>query len=105
MSIHKVLITGANGQLGWELAQASKSFPQFEFVFVDRNAMDLANPAELEGIVTLFAPDAIINTAAYTAVDKAEIETELAHIINAESVAALAHISKQKNTCRRAPAR
>jgi dTDP-4-dehydrorhamnose reductase len=97
MAIHKILVTGANGQLGWELAQASKLFPQFEFVFVDRNAMDLSNPAELEGIVTLFSPDAIINTAAYTAVDKAETETALAHTINAEAVATLAHIAKQKN--------
>ncbi len=97
MAIHKVLVTGANGQLGWELAQASKLFPQFEFVFVDRNAMDLSNPTELEGIVTLFAPDAIINTAAYTAVDKAETETLLAHTINADAVLTLAQIAKQKN--------
>jgi dTDP-4-dehydrorhamnose reductase len=97
VGIHKVLVTGANGQLGWELAQASKSFPEFEFVFVDRNAMDLSNPAALEGIVTLYAPDAIINTAAYTAVDKAETETALAHTINAEAVEALALIAKQKN--------
>lgn len=95
--IHKVLVTGANGQLGWELAQASKIFPQFEFVFVDRKAMDLAKPSELEGIVSSFAPDAIINTAAYTAVDKAEKETTLAQIINTEAVATLALIAKQKN--------
>jgi dTDP-4-dehydrorhamnose reductase len=97
VAIHKVLVTGANGQLGWELAQAAGSFPAFEFVFVDRNAMDLSNPAEFEAVIDLFAPDAIINTAAYTAVDKAEIETELAHTINAEAVAQLAKIAKQKN--------
>ncbi len=97
MAIHKILVTGANGQLGWELAQAAVDFPKFEFVFVDRNAMDLSNPAELKGIIALFAPDAIINTAAYTAVDKAETETELAHTINAEAVAELARIALQKN--------
>ena len=97
MSIQKVLVSGANGQLGWELAQAAKLFPNFEFVFVDRNAMDLSNPSELSSIVNLFAPDAIINTAAYTAVDKAESENELAHTINAEAVATLARIAKQKN--------
>ena len=97
MAIHKVLVTGANGQLGWELAQAAVSFPAFEFVFVDRNAMDLSNPSEFEVVIALFAPDAIINTAAYTAVDKAETERELAHTINAEAVAQLAKIAKQKN--------
>ena len=47
MVIHKILVTGSNGQLGWELSQAATSYPQFEFVFVDRNAMDLSNPNEL----------------------------------------------------------
>jgi dTDP-4-dehydrorhamnose reductase len=97
MAIHKILVTGSNGQLGWELSQAATSYPQFEFVFVDRNAMDLSNPTELGGIIELFAPDAIINTAAYTAVDKAETEKELAHTINAEAVAALAGIAKKRN--------
>lgn len=97
MAIHKILVTGSNGQLGWELSQAATAYPQFEFVFVDRNAMDLSNPTELGGIIELFAPDAIINTAAYTAVDKAETEKELAHTINAEAVAALAGIAKKRN--------
>ena len=97
MVIHKILVTGSNGQLGWELSQAATSYPQFEFVFVDRNAMDLSNPDELEGIIQLFTPSAIINTAAYTAVDKAESEKELAHTINAEAVAALAGIAKKRN--------
>ncbi len=96
MAIHKILVTGANGQLGWELAQAAASFPAFEFVFVDRNSMDLSKPNEFIGIIELFKPDAIINTAAYTAVDKAESEKELATTINAKAVAELARISKQK---------
>lgn len=96
MSIHKILVTGANGQLGWELSQVEKLFPAFEFAFVDRNAMDLSKPAEFKGIVELFEPDAIINTAAYTAVDKAETEKELAHTINAEAVKELAHIAKER---------
>jgi dTDP-4-dehydrorhamnose reductase len=97
MRIQKILVTGSNGQLGWELSQAAKVRPNFEFIFLDRNAMDLSIPSELERIVELFAPSAIINAAAYTAVDKAETETKLAHTINAEAVAALASIAKNKN--------
>ena len=97
MRIQKILVTGSNGQLGWELSQAAKVSPNFEVIFLDRNAMDLSIPSELERIVELFAPSAIINAAAYTAVDKAETETKLAHTINAEAVAALASIAKNKN--------
>ncbi len=94
MSIHKILVTGANGQLGWELAQAASSFPEFEFVFVDRTILDLAKPESFDAIINSIVPDAIINTAAYTAVDKAEIEKELAYTVNALAVQELARISK-----------
>ena len=97
MRVKKVLVTGANGQLGWELQQAAKANPNFEFIFLDRSAMDLSNPDGLLKIIESYAPSAIINTAAYTAVDKAETEKSLAHIINAEAVAELASITKNKN--------
>ena len=97
MAIRKILVTGSNGQLGWEIAQAASSFPEFEFVFVDRNAMDLSMPSEIESVINLFTPHAIINAAAYTAVDKAETEKDIAHIINAEAVEKLATISKNRN--------
>lgn len=97
MKVKKVLVTGANGQLGWELQQAAKANPNFEFIFLDRNAMDLSIPRGLLEIIESYAPSAIINTAAYTAVDKAETEKSLAHIINADAVAELATIAKNKN--------
>ena len=97
MKVKKVLVTGANGQLGWELQQAAKANPNFEFIFLDRNAMDLSIPRGLLKIIESYAPSAIINTAAYTAVDKAETEKSLAHIINADAVAELATIAKNKN--------
>lgn len=97
MRVKKVLVTGANGQLGWELQQAAKANPNFEFIFLDRSAMDLSNPDGLLKIIESYAPSAIINTAAYTAVDKAETEKSLAHIINAEAVAELASIAKNKH--------
>ena len=94
MSIHKILVTGANGQLGWELAQAAVAFPEFEFIFLDRTILDLAKPESFETIINQIAPNAIINTAAYTAVDKAEVEKELAYTVNALAVQELARISK-----------
>ena len=74
MAIHTILVTGANGQLGWELGQLAKSFPAFKFVLVDRSELDLSFPETFEKIIHSIAPDCIINTAAYTAVDKSETE-------------------------------
>ena len=94
MAIHKILVTGANGQLGWELGQLAAAYPAFEFVLVDRSQLDLAFPESFEKIVQTIAPDCIINTAAYTAVDKSETEKELAFTVNATAVQELARISK-----------
>lgn len=95
MTLRKILITGANGQLGWELGQLAATYPSFEFVLVDRTQLDLSHPEALEHIIHDIAPDCIINTAAYTAVDKSETEKELAFTVNATAVQALASISKK----------
>ena len=94
MAIHKILVTGANGQLGWELGQLAAAYPAFEFVLVDRSQLDFAFPESFEKIIQTIAPDCIINTAAYTAVDKSETEKELAFTVNATAVQELARISK-----------
>ena len=94
MAIHKILVTGANGQLGWELGQLAAAYPAFEFVLVDRSQLDLAFPESFEKIVQTIAPDCIINTAAYTAVDKSETEKALSYTVNATAVQALASICK-----------
>jgi dTDP-4-dehydrorhamnose reductase len=94
MAIHTILVTGANGQLGWELGQLAKSYPIFEFVFVDRSQLDLSLPETFEKIMHAIKPDCIINTAAYTAVDKSETEKALAYTVNATAVQELARISK-----------
>jgi dTDP-4-dehydrorhamnose reductase len=91
--MRKILVTGANGQLGWELGQMAASYPQYQFIFTDRTVIDLAKPETLATIINDIAPDAIINTAAYTAVDKAESEKELALAVNAKSVEQLAIIA------------
>jgi dTDP-4-dehydrorhamnose reductase len=95
MSKPTILITGANGQLGWELGQLAVAYPAFNFVFLDRTQLDLAEPANFEKIILPIAPNFIINTAAYTAVDKSETEQALAYTVNATAVKALALISKQ----------
>ena len=94
MAIHTILVTGANGQLGWELSQLAATYPAFKFVFFDRSQLDLAFPETFEKIIQTIAPDCIVNTAAYTAVDKSETEKELSYTINATAVQALASICK-----------
>jgi dTDP-4-dehydrorhamnose reductase len=94
MAIQKILVTGANGQLGWELSQLAATYPAFEFVFFDRSQLDLSFPETFEKIIQTISPDYIINTAAYTAVDKSETEKDLSYTINATAVQTLAIICK-----------
>ncbi len=97
MSIKKILVTGANGQLGWELTQLAASYPMYEFIFADRSMFDLSKPQLFASLIQQWAPQAIINTAAYTAVDKAEAEKDVANLINATAVAELARIAGANN--------
>ncbi len=94
MAIHTILVTGSNGQLGWELGQLAKSYPAFKFVLVDRSQLDLAFPETFEKMIHTIKPDCIVNTAAYTAVDKSETEKALAYTVNATAVQELARICK-----------
>jgi dTDP-4-dehydrorhamnose reductase len=94
MAIHTILVTGANGQLGWELGQLAKSYPAFKFVLVDRTQLDLAFTETFAKMIHTIKPDCIVNTAAYTAVDKSETEKALAYTVNATAVQELARISK-----------
>lgn len=96
MSIQKILVTGANGQLGWELSQLASNYPNYQFVMVDRTVMDLSKPETINDVLDTIAPDAIIHPAAYTAVDKAETEKELAYTINARSVEVMAAYAAAK---------
>ncbi len=93
----KILVTGANGQLGSELHAIHTLYPQHDFTFADRNTLDLANLCKLEDYFEDKAFDAIINCAAYTGVDKAESDEELANTINHRAVSLLAKIAKKKD--------
>lgn len=92
-----VLVTGANGQLGSELFKLSPFYEDFDFTFVTRNDFDLSDINALNAWFTDKSFAAIINCGAYTAVDKAESDTDLATAINVSAVEALALIAKEKN--------
>ena len=84
----RILLTGNTGQVGWELARAL--MPLGEVIAVDRNQADLTDLNALRAIVDEIQPNVIVNPAAYTAVDKAESESELAFRVNAEAPGVLA---------------
>lgn len=94
----KVLVTGANGQLGSEIRMLSSEYPHYDFTFTDRTALDLGNLCKMEDYFETNRFDVIINCAAYTAVDKAESESELADTINHRFVSMLAKIAKRNNS-------
>ena len=79
----KILLTGKNGQLGFELQRALA--PLGELVAVGQAECDLADAAALRALVRDVAPDVIVNPAAYTAVDKAETDQQKAFAVNAEA--------------------
>ncbi|WP_163929981.1 dTDP-4-dehydrorhamnose reductase [Paraferrimonas sp. SM1919] len=79
----KILVTGANGQVGYSLLKQLKLETNIELLSADRNTLDITNKQAVDKIVNEFKPDFIINAAAHTGVDKAESEPELAHAINA----------------------
>lgn len=83
----KVLITGANGQLGGALQRLAPTWAEISAIDVDD--CDLTDAPMLRARLTVEAPDIILNAAAYTAVDKAESDEETARAINAEAVATM----------------
>ncbi len=88
--MQKILITGANGQLGSELRVLSAQNTQFEWVFTDWQELDLCNLETLASNIAAINPQIIINCAAHTAVDKAESEVELSDVLNHQAVAVMA---------------
>ena len=88
----KILLLGANGQVGWELQRALA--PVGDVTVFDRTIVDLADPDALYKAVRAVAPQVIANAAAYTAVDLAETEPELADAVNAQAPAVLAGLAR-----------
>jgi dTDP-4-dehydrorhamnose reductase len=92
--MQKILVTGATGQLGSELKVLSSTYSQFEWFFADRTQVSLDNLSVLQSQLETIQPDFILNCGAYTAVDKAETEQELADIVNHLAVGILAQYAK-----------
>ena len=88
-----ILLTGSTGQVGWELARTL--MPIGRLVTPERSQFDLARPELLGALVDSIRPDVIVNCAAYTAVDQAEQEADLAMAINAAAPAELARAAQR----------
>jgi dTDP-4-dehydrorhamnose reductase len=86
----KILVTGANGQLGNELRSLEKAYPAFSFIFTDYEELDITNKTAVDTFFEQSKPDYLINCAAYTAVDKAETEQDKAYLLNADAPCILA---------------
>ena len=93
----KILVTGANGQLGQCLQKISSQFEEFEFIFTDSETLDITNKEEVNDFFWQNAPDFCINAAAYTAVDLAETELEKAFLVNADGAENLAEACAENN--------
>ena len=95
----KILLFGKNGQVGWELQRSLA--PLGELIALHSTSTDFCGDlTDLAGVrqtIRKIAPDIIVNAAAYTAVDKAESEPELAHALNAEAPGVIASEAKQQN--------
>jgi dTDP-4-dehydrorhamnose reductase len=95
--MHKphIIVTGANGQLGKEIQVLSSNYPAFDFVFLSRLDLPINDPKKIQLFFQDVQPAFCINCAAYTAVDKAETEKEIAFLVNGQSVGVLAAACKQ----------
>ncbi|MDB9992052.1 dTDP-4-dehydrorhamnose reductase [Amylibacter sp.] len=93
----KILIIGSSGQLGQSINAISKNYQDFEFIFLNRFELDLCNQKKINEYFNNKIISIIINCAAYTSVDKAEVEPELADQINNIAVQNLAHLAEKNN--------
>ena len=93
-----VLVTGSNGQLGTAIKALSAGYPQLDFIFVTREELPFDKEGAVENYFMNAAPAFCINCAAYTAVDKAETERDLAMRVNGQATGLLATACKNAGT-------
>lgn len=90
----KIMITGISGQVGRRLVE--RLAPHYHVIGLDRQALDLSQPAHIRSAIDVHQPDVIINPAAFTAVDRAESEPDLAERINARAPAIIGELAIQR---------
>ena len=95
--MNNILVTGGNGQLGSELKELAPNYPDYNFLLTDVSDLDIRAHNEAREFIISNNINTIINCAAYTDVDKAESEPELADAINHLAVANFAKIAKEKS--------
>lgn len=93
-----VLVTGKDGQLGKSIEHIARQYPEYVFEFVGRERLDISSAEDITEFFVGQHFDIIINCAAYTAVDQAETETELADQINHLAIQKFAEIAKATNS-------
>lgn len=86
----KILVTGSKGQLGNEIRVLAEDYPDFDFIYTDIDELDITDFGKVEDFFSANQPDAVVNCAAYTAVDKAEADESTAFLLNATAVENLA---------------
>ncbi|SDB89668.1 dTDP-4-dehydrorhamnose reductase [Williamwhitmania taraxaci] len=91
----KILVTGGNGQLGTELRNLAGLYPELEFIFTDIQELDITNQDQVEPYLKDIKPNWILNCAAYTAVDKAELERAIAMKVNCDAPTLLATLGRE----------
>lgn len=90
----RVLVTGADGQLGYDIVKKLKEL-NIEHIGVDKEDFDLTNEKDTEEFILDYQPDVIVHCAAYTDVDQAEVERELCYQINVEGTRYVAEVAKE----------
>lgn len=90
----KVLVTGANGQLGYDVIKRLDS-EGIDYLGTDRESLDITNKEQVTKVINDYSPDAVIHCAAYTAVDKAEDEKDLCYSVNVLGAKYVAEACKQ----------
>ena len=93
-----ILVTGANGQVGRELRESAKDYPAYNFIFLIKEDLPIHDREKVEQYFYLHKPQYCLNCAAYTAVDKAESENDLAFQINGEATGVLAEVCQRLGT-------